>query len=337
MSNRGALLGCYTAPDGRGDGVRELAIGGALALVPGDAPGVRSPSFLAVHPALGLVYAVAELDDGRLVTLRRGASGAFDVVDERSTGGDHPCHVALSPRLDWAAVANFGDGSLAMVRLGADGIPTADAQLLRHAGSGPVPDRQDGPHCHQVTFDGDMVTVTDLGADRVRRYVLGGDGWVPAPQGDAVLRSGSGPRHQVADGDRRFVTGELDATITAYRVDDGGVWHEVASAPSTMLGGTCYPSHVELHAGHLYVGNRGPDTIAVFRLDGDQPVPVGEVATGGEWPRHFAIVGARVLVANERSSTVTALPIPAGAVVPSAAAETLATGSPTCIVGVPSY
>lgn len=336
MSNFRALLGCYTAPDGQGDGVRELTVGDALALVPGEASGVRSPSFLAVHPTVGVVYAVAELGEGRLVTLRRVASGAFDVVDDRPTGGDHPCHVALSPDLAWAAVANYGDGSLAMVPLGADGVPTSDPHVLRHSGSGPVPDRQDGPHCHQVTFDGDMVTVTDLGADRVRRYVLGDNGWSSAAGGDAVLRSGSGPRHQVVDGDRRFVTGELDSTITAYRVDEAGVWQEVASAPSTSHGGTCYPSHVQLHAGHLYVGNRGPDTVAVFRLDGDQPVLVDEVESGGEWPRHFAIVGDRVLVANERSSTVTALPIPTGAVVPSAAAEILPSGSPTCIVALPS-
>jgi 6-phosphogluconolactonase len=62
----------------------------ALAAVP-------PPSFLAVHPALPVVFAVAELDTGHLGTFRRSADGTSTQLDDLPTGGSHPCHVAISP------------------------------------------------------------------------------------------------------------------------------------------------------------------------------------------------------------------------------------------------
>jgi 6-phosphogluconolactonase (cycloisomerase 2 family) len=65
-------------------------------------------------------------------------------------------------------------------------------------------------------------------------------------------------------------------------------------------------------------------------------VRVGEVSTGGAWPRHFAIVDRFLYVANERSHTVvtfaldpaTGMPVPTGDVLP--------TPSPTCVLPWPA-
>jgi 6-phosphogluconolactonase (cycloisomerase 2 family) len=80
-------------------------------------------------------------------------------------------------------IANDENGSLVAFPLSADGIPAADAQVMRHSGGGPDIDRQSGPHFHQVTFDAELLTVTDLGTGAVHRYVLHGATWVPAPEG----------------------------------------------------------------------------------------------------------------------------------------------------------
>ena len=95
------------------------------------------------------------------------------------------------------------------------------------------------------------------------------------------------------------------------------------------------PSEVAFVGHRLYVANRGPDTIAVFDTASGRPVRVGEVSTGGSWPRHFAVVDGFLYVANERSHTVvtfaldpaTGLPVPTG--------DMLATPSPTCILPWP--
>ncbi|MCU1675529.1 MAG: hypothetical protein JWM93_287 [Frankiales bacterium] len=328
------LIGCYSPPAGQGRGISTVALRGNAVGATASRPGpVESPSFLAVHPTLPLIYTVAE-HAGLLVTLRRGPDGELTVVDERTTQGTEPCHVAVSPDGRWVAVANYGDGTLTAVPID-EGLPRDDGQLLVHAGGGPVRDRQGGPHCHQATFDGELLTVSDLGADRIHRYVLAEGVWVPATGGAAEMRPGSGPRHQVVDGVHRYVAGELDGTVTSYVVDDAtGTWTEVGSARTTAFAGTSYPSHVVLRDGHLYVGNRGADTIGVLRIEDGRPVYVGETPTGGAWPRHFAIVGDRIVVANERSHELTVLPFEAGAVVPGAVADRHATGSPTCVVAL---
>jgi hypothetical protein len=60
----------------------------------------------------------------------------------------------------------------------------------------------------------------------------------------------------------------------------------------------------------LTAGLRGSDRIAVLRLGSDGvPEPVTAAPTGGTWPRHHVVVGERLLVANERSGTITALPL----------------------------
>jgi 6-phosphogluconolactonase (cycloisomerase 2 family) len=134
---------------------------------------------------------------------------------------------------------------------------------------------------------------------------------VPAHGGPARLRPGSGPRHLVAEGTRRWVVGELDATVTTYDEEASGRWRELGSCPSTgtVTAEPVYPSHIGLHDGHLYVANRGPGTLAVFAVGDGKPTLVGEVPTGGRWPRHFAFAGVTIVVANERSDELTWLPL----------------------------
>lgn len=328
--------GCYTAPEGSGTGITGVWLtpeGGLTAELLRGADDVRSPSFVALHPSLPLVYAVEELEAGALVTLVRSADGSLTRLHERSTEGSSPCHVAVSADTAgdfWLAVANYGDGSLFVVGLGDDGLPGRDSQVLRHTGSGPHEQRQEGPHCHQAVFDGDLLMVTDLGTDRVHRYVREGRTWVPALVGPAELRSGSGPRHMVVDGSFRYVVGELDSTVTCYRVDAFGSWGEVSRASSTATPEGCQPSHIVLHEGRLIVANRGPDTLAVMTVDEGLLALLGEVPTGGRWPRHFALVGESIVVANERSDSLTTFALTAGSPLPEHVGA-LATGSPTCV------
>lgn len=322
---RALLVGCYTAPSGNGIGVAAVNGTAVEALVR-----ATNPSFVAVHPSLPVAYAVLEQEAGQLLTF--GLAAGAGVIDQRDSGGTDPCHVAVSADGRWAAVAHYGDGSVGVHPLGADGAPAGPPQLLMHEGSGPDPVRQSGPHAHQVVFAGELMLVVDLGSDTVHRHVLGDDGWVVAPGGPARLRPGCGPRHLVVDGTRRWVVGELDATVTAFDEEISGLWRELGSCSSTAAATAdpVYPSHILLYEGHLYVGNRGPGTIAVFVLDEGVPTLVAEVSTGGHWPRHFAAAGTTIVVANERSDELTFLPLDQGPV-PGPATERVPVGSPTCV------
>ncbi|MDO8143875.1 beta-propeller fold lactonase family protein [Isoptericola sp. 178] len=266
---------------------------------------VPSPSFLARHPSAPVVYAVTETPHGRLTALRDVGDGTLEVLSSVGSGGDDPCHVAAADRTAW--VANYGDAVAAAVGLAEDGTPVADHRSL-HAGSGtgPVTDRQDGPHAHQVTVLDGEVLVTDLGADVVRRYPLDpapGDGGVLADDGGSVaawLPAGTGPRHLVVlPGGALVVAGELDARLHVLLPADGA-WHHAGSVPVSprAIAGDAFPGHVTLSADgrRLHVGVRGPDLLAVHSVSGDRTpeiahladVPLGE----GSWPRHHEVFAA---------------------------------------------
>lgn len=321
-------IGGYT-PDsgGSGTGVTMVRVdpNGHLRAVAEIA--VPGPSFLAAHPALPLLYAVLEQDQGGVAVFSTGPEG-LRLLAKRPSGGSSPCHLAVDPTGTWLAVANYGDGTVAAYRLDETGIPGAGPSLFPHEGRGPDQERQAGPHAHQVVFGSDGVLyTTDLGTDEVRRFLVG-DQVVPHPDGPVRLAPGSGPRHLAHRDGAWFVAGELDGMVAVY--DD--TWRELTRVPASGGGERNHPSHIEVSVDgrHLYVGNRGPDTLSVFAIEAGRITPVAEVSSGGSWPRHFAVAGDRVYVANERSDEVAVLRLVDG--IPEQAHESLKIGSPTCVL-----
>ncbi|GAA1019345.1 hypothetical protein Aple_048530 [Acrocarpospora pleiomorpha] len=291
-------------------------VDGELAVV-GEIP-VTAPSFLAAHPKLPVLYVVSEIDDGRISIVQD-----FETVESRSSGGASPCHAAVDPAGAWLAVSNYMDGVLSLHRLDAEGRFAGPALEFPHHGSGPDQDRQLGPHAHQAVFDPDNILhVSDLGTDEIRRYRVDDEVEVLPP---VRLTPGSGPRHMDCRDDRWYVVGELDGMVRAYDTD----WKELARTPATRTDLQNYPSHLELHGEHLYVGNRGPNTISVF--DPETLELLAEVPSGGTWPRHFAFADGKLYVANQHSGEVAEFRLADG--VPEPTGAVIALGSPSCVVG----
>src|SRR5690349_10418338 len=84
-----------------------------------------SPSFLAVHPNGKYLYAVGEgqgKDGGPVVAFALDAKdGSLKKLNEGLSGGPGPCHISVHPAGTFVTVANYGGGSTAVFRLGADG------------------------------------------------------------------------------------------------------------------------------------------------------------------------------------------------------------------------
>lgn len=366
---RTLLVGTYPVPEdapGTGEGLWTLVVDAATgaAGVPVQRARATAPSFLAVGPGPdgeALVHAVGETGDGTLTTWTlttapapatsgTGLGGSDVTLTERgtlATGGSYPCHVALLPG-GAVGVANYGSGELTVVPAGAAG----EVVLRAGAGTGPVADRQDGPHAHFVVVVDGTVWVSDLGADRIRRYAA--NTW--AELAPITVPAGTGPRHvAVHEGlGRAYVVGELDARVhmLALRPDDDGsttadhVGSVEACATSGGASGT-YPSHVTLAGGgtRLLVGVRGPDVLAAFAVDpttGDL-THLADTPLRSAWPRHHVVLapgpggdgpdgvgqgsdaGDVVLVAGQRSSTVEVLRVhPDG------------TGTPVALVDLPA-
>lgn len=353
-------IGCYTPETGgSGEGIvaarRDPGSGYLEPL--GLAARTPSPSFLARHPTLPVLYAVNEVDRGAVSAWAVEAPAHLRPMGTRSTGGAHPCHLAVSPTGQHLFSANYGSGSVAVHALDPVGALRERTDLLAHDGPGPQPrhderqaavgamfasrpdwERQKA-HAHMVSPrpDGGRLLAIDLGADAVFRYEVDQLTGALKPYGQRIrTRPGTGPRHLARhpDGRRCYLVGELNATVTEYELDPSTEsLHERWRGDTSRAGGHVQPSEIAVSAGgrFLYVANRGPDTVSVFTLDG-RPRYVGEVGTGGQWPRHFALVGAQLYVANERSHTVAVFHVDPHTGIPASAGEPFAVPSPTCVL-----
>ena len=285
---------------------------------------ISRPTFLT--RANGNIYGVSEVGHGKIFRIGgaapTGAPGGGITIggvdgaalddgiagEPISSGGSHPCHIAAAPDGRWLYVTNYGDGTLRAVRL-TEGGEFGETVDLAHTGSGPVADRQSGPHAHFSAVVDDHLIVADLGTDELRVYPL--ESGRPAPDPILVaMPAGSGPRHFLRRGNALLVAGELDGTVTEVEL---GSWRVVRTAPAATAPGEHYLSHIAAADGMIVVGVRGSNTLSV--LDSGLEI-VQEVPTA-PWPRHFAVCstpkGSGVFVAGERSDEVVYHPMDLGA------------------------
>ena len=300
---------------------------------------VPDPSFLVAEPDGEVLYAVDELTNPSVASFQRLDDGRLREVSRQPTDGEAPCHLLRHPA-GYLLAANYGSGSVSVHPIGADGTLGPLVDLVRHTGSGPNPERQEGPHAHEVRLAGELVVVVDLGLDRLIGYRLDPATGRLSVAADPFARThpGAGPRHAVAHPNGRwYVADELDSTVAVFDPDPStGILHEVAALPSTS-GPPSFPASIALSASldRLYVSNRGADTIATFAVDalGDLAL-VDEVSCGGSWPRHFAISDGVLFVANERSDSVVSFALDAGTGLPRPTGDVVTVTSPTCVLPV---
>ena len=335
-------IGCYTAESGGGGqgivGVRRDPATGALDVL-GTVAVTPSPSFLAWHPTRPVLYAVNELDEGTVSAWAAADDGALTRLGTWSTGGAAPCHLAVSPGGDQLFAANYGSGSVCVLPLDEAGVPGEHTDLVAHEGHGADPERQERAHTHMVSPDpqGGGLLAVDLGTDSIYRYdVDPAAGRLLPRQPPVRVDAGTGPRHLARhpDGLHCHVVGELDATVTTYGYDLGGTLHERGRVAASARTGKAQPSEIAVAADgrFLYVANRGVGTLSVFALAEGLPRYVAEVDTGGPWPRHFALVGDHLYVADERANVIGVFAVDPVTGVPASVGDPMSVSSPTCVL-----
>jgi 6-phosphogluconolactonase len=316
-----AYLGTYTTWEGGGTGIGIASYDTATgALTPvGALDGVVNPSFLIESPDGRRLYAVGETSEGTVTAVAVADDGTLSVIGTQPTGGADPCHLALDPSGRFLLAANYSSGSVSVHPLLADGGLGERTDLVRHSGSGPDPERQEGPHAHQVLPDvaGRHVLAVDLGTDEVITYTVGDDGTLTTTS-TAAFPAGMGPRHLAfhPGGEFAYVAGELDSTVVTAAYDQATGVLTPGRAVSTLppdAPGTPrnYPAEVLVSpcGRFVHVSNRGHDSIALFAVEEDGAVLrfVETVPVGGAYPRHLALApsGDLLFAANQNSGTVT--------------------------------
>ncbi|MFH7599497.1 lactonase family protein [Streptomyces racemochromogenes] len=313
-----AYIGSFTSGGGRG--VLTATVDPATgALTPLSAEGsLPDPSYLALDPATGVLYAVSETEQGAAGAFRPTAEGIAPLGAPVPVAGSGPTHLAVAGRR--LLTANYTSGSISSLPLTAGGGLSGPASVLAYEGSGPDPDRQAGPHAHQVLPDptGRWVLGVDLGTDAVRVCALDPATGELRVRARVALRAGSGPRHLAFHPGSTvvYVLHELEPLLTVCRWNaDSGLLDPVAEVPVVPAGAPgavrAHPSAITVSPDgrFLWAAVRGADTLVTFSLAGGpaEPRPTDTVGCGGRWPRDLALdpAGRRLYAANERSGDVT--------------------------------
>ncbi|MBB4687506.1 lactonase family protein [Amycolatopsis jiangsuensis] len=301
------LVGCYTAEKGgNGTGVSVLRRASSGELTHESTLPMASPSWLAKHPALPMVYAANETETGEVTSISL-SGDELTALDVEATGGADPCHLAVSPDGRFLFCANYTGGSLAVFALRADGRIEGRTDLVQHSGGGPDAERQESAHVHMAvpSPDGSVVSAVDLGTDEIRSYSVSAAGKL-SPRSVSKLPPGTGPRQlvRVPGSAEAYVVGELSGELLTVRETSVGDFEVIASTPATAAGGASLVAHLEVLESGTYLSNRGPDCVTSFegaRAKADQPC--------GAHPRHFAVVGEVCYVAAQQDDVITAFPL----------------------------
>src|SRR5882724_3598189 len=286
----------------------------------------QNPSFLTLDTKRRLLFCANEIDsfEGKpsgavSAFLIDSATGKLKLINQQSSMGAGPCQLVLDKTGRNLLVANYNNGSVAVLPVDANGRLGEATCVIQDAGKGPNPKRQTGPHAHCVTLspDNQFAFVCDLGIDKVKSFKFDAEHGKLTPNDPPFfqIRAGAGPRHMVfhPNGKFAYVIDELDSTITALAYSEKiGALSELQTlsslpgyydSPNTAAEIGIVPS-----GKFLFASNRGNETVVLFAIDSEKGTLnwVEEQNTGGKTPRHFGIEpsGKHLAICNQDSNTV---------------------------------
>ncbi|MBN1639731.1 MAG: lactonase family protein [Anaerolineae bacterium] len=240
---------------------------GALAHVRDTAlPGGPSP--LAVDPAQRTLYVGLRAANQVAALYIDPADGALTPIGVTDLASD-PCYLATDRTGAWLFSAYYRAGAVAVHPLGPDGavrLPPAEWRVT-------------APHAHALETDPSnrwafvphvaaSNTIMQFRFDAATGHLQAND--VPA----FAPPAGTGPRHYCFHPllDIVYVANEQGSSVTAYRLDTHSGTLSPFQSQSTLPPGwsganTCAQIRITPQGDHLYVANRGHDSIACFGID----------------------------------------------------------------------
>jgi 6-phosphogluconolactonase (cycloisomerase 2 family) len=362
-----AYVGTYTDKSGNGEGIYLAEMNHATGELtqPRLVARTPNPSWLTAHPSGRFLYAVNEVADyngnsGSVSAYSIAQNGEMHAINTVSSDGAEPAHLSIDATGNFAFVANYGGGGIAVLPIAADGSLGAAVDVHRDhgavgntaatdapAGSFAI-SGHDAPHAHMILPDAAnrFVLVSDLGQDRiyVYRFDSATGKLTAAAQPCVSLPSGDGPRHFAFHPNGRWLFSIQEEASTIARFDYEAATgrletRETISALPDGFAGTSFASEILVapNGKFLYAGDRLHDTIAVFAIGGNGVLrPVGECATLGDYPGQFRMdpSGRFLFACNKRSDCITGFRIDAGSGMLTATGQYVGVGSPASITFV---
>ena len=346
-------VGTYTSPTSKGIYAFRFDAGSGKATSLGAAGETTNPSFLAIDKSRTHLYAVNEI--GEYQGQKSGGISAFSIdrdtgklafLNQVSSRGAGPCYLTLDKTGKYVLAANYDGGSVAVFPLLEDGRLAEASTVIQHTGHGSNPERQEGPHAHEIALSPDnrFAIASDLGLDKLLVYRF------DATKGTLLVNNtpvaqvtpGAGPRHFVFHPNGKFLyaINEMGGTVAVFRYDTRTGQLQNLQTVSTVqqeFAGKNDSAEIEVHPSgrFLYGSNRGPDDIAVFAINRAKGTlaAIDHVPTKGKTPRNFAIdpTGRYLFAANQASNNIVVFRIHPSSGRLTATGQVLDVPSPVCV------
>ncbi|MFP5225987.1 MAG: lactonase family protein [Acidobacteriota bacterium] len=301
-----------------------------------------NPSWIAIHLSKKYLYAVNEIADfeGKNGSVSAfsidSASGTLRALNTVSSAGAGPAYLSLDHSGNFAFVANYGGGSIAVLPIHADGSLGEASDVHRDEGSVGSTNASDAPagsfaisghdtpHAHMIAPDpaNRFVLSTDLGQDRIYTWRFDRDtGKLTAASDEpwVTLPTGDGPRHFVFHPNGRWFYSiqEESSTVVFFHYEPATGRLNVQQTLSALprgFSGTSFASEILIapNGKTLYAANRLHDTIAVFSIGSDGRLTwLAETSTLGDYPAQCRIApgGNLLYVCNQHSDNITSFRI----------------------------
>jgi len=358
-SNYLVFLGTYTDKGSKGIYSYRFdpVTGNATRL--GLAAETQNPSFLAASADGRFLYAVNEVSTlngqpagGVSAFAIDRKTGKLTLLNQVSSQGAGPAHLALDRSGKYLLVANYDAGSIAVFPIQPDGKLGQRTAFVQHTGSSVNRERQEGPHAHYIEASPDnrFVLVADLGTDKLNIYRFDAQHGTlsPADTAFAQVTPGAGPRHFAFAPSGKFVylANEMTGTVTVFAYDSQSgkltTKETISALPKDFHGENTEAEIVaDAQGKFLYVSNRGDQTndITAFAMnpaDGTLTF-VQRISTGGKTPRNFALdpTAKWLLAANQDSDNIQLFRVDSASGRLTAASQITGISQPVCVIFVP--
>lgn len=326
-------------PPGNGRGIHLFQMDratGALSAA-GIFPLPTSPSCLVINAEGTRMYStnatdkVAGTDSGSVSAFAiNQTDGQLTLLNTVASGGAGPTYVSIHPSGQFAMVANYAGGTVAVFPILADGRlgPASDIKK----GVGEVGPKQahnaprgsfaisghDFPHAHMIAPDrsGRFALSADLGLDKLLIWKFDEHTGVLSPNDppDVPLPPGDGPRHFAFHPNTRWLYSlqEEGSNLVVFDYDGvtGRLKHrQMLSTLPPGFAGSNFTSGILVSADgrFVYVANRLHDSIAQFAIGETGLLTwLGEEWTRGDYPRTIAFdpTGQFLYSCNQRSDSL---------------------------------
>ncbi|MGP1906951.1 lactonase family protein [Metabacillus sp. JX24] len=310
-------IGTYTKGDSKGIYSFTLDTDAKKLSEPSVAAEIGSPTYLNLSKDNRFVYAIGKDGDaGGLVAYSRNANtGELTELNRQLREGASPCHVSVDSTNRFIVSANYHNGTIESHEMDViSGTLSSALSIRKHEGSGPNEERQDAPHAHYAGFTPEekYVAAIDLGTDKLYTYELN-DGELYEVH-SLHLKRGSGPRHLTfhPNGKIAYLLTELSNEVVVLDFKEDGSFTElqyISTLPEDFTENSQGSAiHISSDGQFVYAGNRGHDSIAVFKTDSDtgKLTFVERTSTEGNWPRDFALDPTEnfLIASNQESSSL---------------------------------